>query len=412
MFREIVSLERAKKILSEKFIPKTVGVEEVELLEAYNRVLAEDVKAPFNVPSFNRSIVDGYAVRAEDTFGADEEKPTRLKVVGKVNMGEAPSVAVKPGEAVEVATGAALPEGADAVVMVEYSSREADEVLIYRSVVSGENTMKIGDDIKEGEKILEKGEILGPRKIGVLAALGLTKVKVYKKPKVAVISTGPEIVKPGNSLPLGKVYDINSYTISAAVRECGATPINIGIVPDEKKEIEQAIKNALKIADAVITSGGVSVGPKDLIPKVLAEMGEPGVIVCGVAIKPGKPTTIAIIDEKPVFALPGQPTSALFVFHIFARPILRRMAGYSNREEIPSVKAFVGEKMFSARGRRTFIMVTLKREDSGRLVAYPVPKGLSGAITTLAKADGYVEVPESRQFLDLGEEVTVHLFGN
>ena len=412
MFREIVSLERAKKILSEKFIPKTVGVEEVELLEAYNRVLAEDVKAPFNVPSFNRSIVDGYAVRAEDTFGADEEKPTRLKVVGKVNMGEAPSVTVKPGEAVEVATGAALPEGADAVVMVEYSSREADEVLIYRSVVSGENTMKIGDDIKEGEKILEKGEILGPRKIGVLAALGLIKVKVYKKPKVAVISTGPEIVKPGNSLPFGKVYDINSYTISAAVRECGATPINIGIVPDEKEEIEQAIKNALKIADAVITSGGVSVGPKDLIPKVLAEMGEPGVIVCGVAIKPGKPTTIAIIDEKPVFALPGQPTAALFVFHIFARPILRRMAGYSNREEIPSVKAFVGEKMFSARGRRTFIMVTLKREDSGRLVVYPVPKGLSGAITTLAKADGYVEIPESRQFLDLGEEVTVHLFGN
>jgi len=411
MFREIVSLEKAKKILSEKFVPRTVGTEEVGLLDAYGRILAENVKAPFNVPSFNRSIVDGYAVKAEDTFGADEERPIKLKVVGEVNVGETPKIAIKQGEAVEVATGAALPEGADAVVMVEYSNRENDEVLIYRSVVSGENTMKIGDDIKKGEKILEKGEVLGPRKIGVLAALGLTKVTVYKKPKVAVISTGPEIVEPGKSLPLGKVYDINSYTLSAAVCECGATAINLGIVPDEENKIEQAIRNALKNADAVVTSGGVSVGPKDLIPKVLAKMGEPGVVVCGVAIKPGKPTTFAIIDGKPVFALPGQPTSALFVFYLFVRPILRRMAGYPDQEKHRSVKALVGEKMFPARGRRTFVMVSLKREHSG-LVAYPIPKGLSGAITTLAKADGYVEIPESRQFLDLGEEVIVHLFGN
>jgi len=412
MFREIVSLEKAKRILSEKFVPKTVETEEVGLLDAYGRVLAEDVKAPFNVPSFNRSIVDGYAVRAEDTFGADEERPIKLKVVGKVNMGETPKVAVKQGEAVEVATGAALPEGADAVVMAEYSSRENNKVLIYRSVVSGENTMKIGDDIKKGEKILKKGEILGPRKIGVLAALGMAKVKVCKRPRVAIISTGPEIVEPGEPLPLGRVYDINSYTLSAAVCECGATAINLGIVSDEENKIEQAIGNALKNADAVITSGGVSVGPKDLIPKVLAKIGKPGIIVCGIAIKPGKPTTFAIIDGKPVFALPGQPTSALFVFYMFVRPILRRMAGYPSGEEHRSVKALVGEKMFPARGRRTFVMVSLKREDSGRLVAYSVPKGLSGAITTLAKADGYVEIPENRQFLDLGEGVTVHLFGN
>lgn len=412
MFRELISIEKARQIILENVPSKPIGIEEVSIHDAYGRVLAEDITSPFDVPSFNRSVVDGYAVKAEDTFGAEEEKPVELKLVGRINVGETPNISINPAETVEVATGAAIPKGADAVVMIEYSNRENDRVLIYRPVVKGENIMKIGDDIKKGEKIIGKGSILGPRKIGVLAALGLKRVKVYRKPRIAIISTGPEIVEPGKPLPLGKVYDINSYALSAAVSELGAIPISMGIVPDEEEEIEKAVKTALSEADVILTSGGVSVGQKDLVPKVLAGMGRPGVLFCGISIKPGKPTTFAVLDGKPVFSLPGQPTSALFVFYMLVRPALLRMMGVQAEERTLTVEAYAGEKMFSARGRRTFIMVSLGRDSFGRLIAYPVPKGLSGAITTLAKADGYVEIPENRQFIESGEKVTVYLFGD
>ncbi|RLI21895.1 molybdopterin molybdenumtransferase MoeA [Candidatus Bathyarchaeota archaeon] len=411
MFRELISIEKAKRIILEN-TPLKPRVEEISIHEAYNRVLAEDIIAPFDVPPFDRSVVDGYAVRAEDTFGAEEEKPVKLKLAGQVNIGETPDFTLNRMEAAEIATGAAVPKGANAVVMIEYSSREDDYVLIYRPAVKGENIMKTGDDIKKGEAILKKGELLGPRKIGVLAALGLSRVRVYQKPKIAVISTGPEIVEPGKPIAPGKVYDINSYTLSAAVREIGATPIFIGIIPDNEEEIEKALKNALRTADAVITSGGVSVGKKDLIPRVLAKLGEPGILFCGLAIKPGKPTTFAVIEKKPIFSLPGQPTSALFTFYLLVKPALLRMIGVQEEIKTPSVEAYAGEKLFPARGRRTFIMVSLSRECSGRLVAYPIPKGLSGAITTLAKAEGYIEIPENRQFIDCGEKVKVYLFGN
>jgi len=412
MFRQLIPFERAKQIILESIPSEPAETEEIPIYKAYNRVLAEDIIAPFNVPSFNRSIVDGYAVRAEDTFGAEEEKPVKLKLVGRINVGEAPRLTVNSMETAEIVTGAALPEGANAVVMVEYTSRKGDEITIYRPVVKGENVMKAGDDIKSGEKILEKGEVLVPRKIGVLAALGFINVKVYSQPKIAIISTGPEIVEPGKPLPLGKVYDVNSYTLSAALQELGAIPLNMGIVPDEEKKIENAIKTALESADAVITSGGVSVGPKDLIPKVLARLGKPGILFCGVSIKPGKPTTFAVINGKPVFSLPGQPTSALFVFLMLVRPALLRMSGIRKEMGIQTVEAYAGEKIFPARGRKTFVMVSLKRDDSGKLIAHPVPKGLSGAITTLAKASGYVEIPKNRQFIECGEKIKVHILEN
>ncbi|RLI96085.1 MAG: molybdopterin biosynthesis protein, partial [Candidatus Aenigmatarchaeota archaeon] len=236
MFRQLIPFERAKQIILENIPSEPAKTENIPIYKAYNRVLAEDIIAPFDVPSFNRSIVDGYAVRAEDTFGAEEEKPVKLTLVGRINVGETPKLTINSMETAEIATGAALPKGANAVVMVEYTSREGDEVAIYRPVVKGENVMKAGDDIKSREKILEKGEILVPRKIGVLAALGFTNVKVYSQPKIAIISTGPEIVEPGKPLPLGKVYDVNSYTLSAAVQELGAIPLNMGIIPDEEKE--------------------------------------------------------------------------------------------------------------------------------------------------------------------------------
>jgi molybdenum cofactor synthesis domain-containing protein len=409
VFRKLVSLDEAKKILKQSFSPKPIGVERVPLFETHNRVLAQDVVAPTDVPPFNRSTVDGYAVRAVDTFGADEDRPVALKICGRVNVGETPSVIVKKGTAAEIATGAPLPGGADAVVKLEYVVQKGNTVLMHRAVSKGENVMEAGSDIHEGAVALKRGQTLSSREVGVLATLGLTQADVYKKPRVAVISTGAEIVEPGTPLAPGKIYDINAHTLSAAVTECGGEPVSWGIVPDETSRLKVTLREALDSVDIVVTSGGVSVGPTDVVPQVLNALGEPGVIVCGIAVKPGKPTTIAIVNGKPVFSLPGHPTSSLLMFHLLVRPLILSMAG--RQEETPvTVKAVASAKMFSARGRRTFVMVSLTRDKSVGLLASPVALGLSGAITTLAGADGFVKVEESRQFIKAGEKVMVRLF--
>jgi putative molybdopterin biosynthesis protein len=410
MFRKLLSFDEAKQILRQNISPKPVGVENVSLSEAHDRVLAQDVVAPINIPPFMRSIVDGYAVKAADTFGASEEKPVSIRFCGQAAVGEAPNVVVEKGLAAEIATGAPLPEGADAVVMVEHTSRKGDNVFIRRPVSKGENMMAAGSDIRKGEKVLRKSQILASREIGILAAIGLTEVTVYKRPKVAILSTGAEVIEPGKPLPPGKIYDINAHTLSAAVLESGGEPLNLGIIPDNRDQLTKALEKALHSADAVITSGGVSVGPKDLTPQIVNTLGKPGVILSGIAVKPGKPTTIAVVDGKPVFSLPGHPTSSLFMFMVFVRPILLGIAG-RNEEKMHKLKAFSSTKMFPARGRRTFVMVNLTYDKTGTLLATPVPTGLSGAITTLAKADGFVEISEKQQFVDAGTEIDVYLFG-
>jgi len=396
-------------VIQQNFEAKPLGVEEVPLLEACNRVLAEDVVSPLDVPPFNRSTVDGYAVKAEDTFRADENSPVKLRLCGTVNVGEMPEIKVERGTAAEIMTGAPIPDGADAVVMAENTEQKNNEVYVYAAVVKDENVMKAGADIKKGETVARKGQLLGAREIGAIAAVGKSKVKVYKVPHVAVLSTGAELTEPGKPLASGKIYDINAYSLSAAVVEGGGKPVYLGVYPDEQDELEKALKRALASADIVVTSGGVSVGPKDVIPKTLNLLGKPGVIVCGIATKPGKPTTVAVVDGKPIFSLPGHPTSALLIFHLFVRPIIEQMAGKKAAEPF-TVKAFASTRMFPARGRRTFIMVKLKKDVAKRLVAEPVPVGLSGAITTLLRADGFVEIPENQQFIEADEEVTVHLF--
>ena len=409
MFRKLVTVDEAKRILAQSFTAKPVGKESVLLNEAYNRVLAIDVVSSLDIPPFSRSTVDGYAVKAEDTFGAEEDRPVPLKLVGKVNVGEAPKIKVKKGTLVEIVTGAPIPDGADAVVMVEYTVRKDKIVLVHQSVSTGENVMKKGSDIRKGETVLKKGTVLSPHEIGVLAAIGLDKVEAYKCPKVAVFSTGAEVVELGKPLREGKIFDINAYALSAAVAECGGQPLNMGIVQDETEQMEAAFKKALSAADAVITSGGVSVGPTDIIPKVLDTLGKPGVIVHGVAIRPGKPTTVAIVNNKPVFSLPGHPASALLIFHLFVRSVLVHMAG--KKEEPPVVVAAkISERLFPSRGRRTYVTVTLKKDESGKIAASPVPTGLSGAITTLAKADGFTVIHESQQFIEKGQIVEVELF--
>jgi putative molybdopterin biosynthesis protein len=408
MFRKLMTFDEAKKAISLHVKPEPLGTEEISLLEAHNRVLAEDVTSTLNIPPFNRSTVDGYAVKAEDTFGAEENRPIRLKVCGVVNVGEPPKISVAKGEAAEIVTGAPVPKGADAVVMIEDAERENDELSVYSSVTREENVMKKGTDIKKGETVLKAGQVLGSREIGVLAALGTAKAKVHMVPSVAVLSTGPEVTEPGKKLPLGKIYDINAYSLSAAVLESGGKPVYLGVVPDDKTELRKTLQHALACANMVITSGGVSVGPRDIMPQTVDSLGKPGLIIYGIAVKPGKPTTIALIGRKPVFSLPGHPTSALLMFHLLARPVIQLLSGRPAKEAT-TVKAVAGTRMFSAKGRRTFVMVKLKRDNLNRLIAEPVETGASGAITTLAKADGFVEIPENQQFVDTAEEITVAL---
>jgi molybdenum cofactor synthesis domain-containing protein len=408
MFRRLMSFDEAKKVIAERLKPEALDAEEISLLDAYNRVLGENVVSALDIPPFSRSTVDGFAVKAEDTFSAEENQPVTLSVRGVVNVGEQPKIRIGKGEAAEIVTGAPVPDGADAVVMVEDTDREAAELRVYHAVTKDGNVMKKGSDIKKGETVLKAGQVLGASEIGVLAALGLTAAKVFTVPVVAVLSTGGEVTEPGRELPAGKIYDINAYSLSTAVRESGGKPVYLGVVPDDEAALRKALERALASADMVLTSGGVSVGPHDLTPQIVDSLGEPGVFVSGIAVKPGKPTTVALIGKKPVFSLPGHPTSALLLFHLLARPVIQRMSGRA-ATEAETVKALAAKRMFQAKGRRTFVMVKLKRDKLKGLVAEPVETGASGAITTLAKADGFVEVPADQQFVDAGELVDVAL---
>jgi molybdenum cofactor synthesis domain-containing protein len=294
---------------------------------------------------------------------------------------------------------------------VEDTERKEDKVEISSSVTKDENVMKKGADIKNGERIFEAGTLVKSRETGVLAAIGKAKVKVYTIPRVAVLSTGAEVAELGCKLPPGKIYDINAYSLSAAVVENGGKPIYFGVVPDDKTKLQSALKKSLASADMVMTSGGVSVGPKDMIPETVASLGKPGLIFSGIAVKPGKPATVALIDKKPVFSFPGHPTSALLMFHLLARPVLRQMSG-RQISEIETVNAFSEARMFAAKGRRTFVMVKLSRGGKNQFIAEPVETGGSGAISTLAKADGFVEIPENQQFVDAGEQVVVTILNS
>lgn len=411
MFRELVSYQKAQEIVTSKFPTKPLGTEKVALLNSFNRILAQDIKSGLAIPPFDRSTVDGYAVKAADTFCARENQAVRLLIVGAACAGKMPKTRVTEGSAVEIVTGAPIPKGADAIVMMEDTEHKGKELFVYDAVVEGENIQRRGSDLKLGELIVRKNETMGYAEIGLTAAVGVSNVRVNTVPRVAVLSTGPEVVKLGKRLPPGKIYDINAYSLSAAVTESGGQPIFLGVYPDDDNLIRQVLIKGLRTADVVITSGGVSIGPKDLMPKVLNSLGEPGVIISGIAIKPGKPTTMALIDGKPIFALPGHPTSALMVFHLFARPLIERLAG-RDASIAPELTALAGVRLFPAKGRRTFVMVKLRRDKRNRWIADPVAPGESGAIATLARSDGFVEISESVQFVDYDEKVTVHLFRN
>jgi len=407
IFHKLVTPEEALEKLAKYIELKPLGTEEVSLEEALGRVLAEDVVAKVNSPPFDRSTVDGYAVRSVDVAGARENAPVKLKVIGSVEAGEIPSVNIGQGEAVEVATGAPIPSGADAVVMVEFTRKIGENVIeVFKAVPPGGNVSQTATDVMVGEIIAYKGTVITPQIIGALAASGIDRVLVYKKPKVAIISTGNELVKPGAPLSYGKIYDVNSYTLYSLVLEDGGNPKLLGIIPDSYEEIRKALAFAIENYDIVITSGSTSAGLGDLMYRVLDELGSPGVIVHGLNIKPGKPTIIAIVNGKVVFGLPGYPVSCLMNYNLLVKPVIRKLAGLKTaRSRV--VKAILPLRVFGGKGRRTFIPVALIRKE--KLIAFPI-SGDSGSITKLTRSDGYIVVPENINFLEENSEVEVYLF--
>jgi putative molybdopterin biosynthesis protein len=411
MFRELMPFKRAKKLIREKIDPKPLGEEQIPLTKATNRIISKDIISNLDIPPFNRSTVDGYAVKAEDTYCAEEKEPINLKIIGKINIGEHPTIEIKNGQTVEIVTGAPIPKGANSVVMVENTQQKKNNLLIYRSVTQDENLMKRGTDIKKGDIVLKAGRFLGASEIGVLAAIGLDNIMVQKMPIISVISTGAEITEPGKKLKPGKIYDINAYSLGAAIKNSNGTPIYFGVIPDNENALRKALKQALDSSDMLITSGGVSVGPRDYTPKIVNSLGKPGVVISGIAVKPGKPTTVALIGRKPVFSLPGHPTSALLIFYLLVRPIIQSLAGKRTIFE-KTIKANLSTKIFSAKGRTTFVAVKLSHDKNQAIIADPVQTGVSGAITTLSNADGFIQIPANQQFINSNEQVTVTLLSN
>ncbi len=398
-FRLLVSLEEALQLIYGR-IRQVEGVEEVDLDDAVGRVSAEGVKAPFDVPSFDRSAMDGYCVRAEDVYGTSQFNPVRLRIVDTVGVDEEPRRQVGAGECIQVATGSIIPEKGDAVVMYEHTERVGEEALVYRPVYLGENISKKGSDIPMGREVVKKGDYLNASKIGVLAALGIPRVKVYEKPSVLIIPTGSELAKVGGSKSTTQIYDINSHTLAAAVKENGGIPVLHEIVPDDEDAIEKALEKGVENSLIVIT-GGSSVGTKDVIYDVLNRTGE--VLFHGVQVKPGKPTVGAVFRSRVVLAMPGHPTSCLSNAYLFLRPALRRIARLPEAD-LRTVRAKLTKRVVSTLGRRFFLTVKLRNGE-----AEPVFKE-SSAITSMAEADGYVVIPENADTVEKGDWVDVYLF--
>lgn len=408
VYLDLVSIEEAKKKFYDHF-KITHHLTKASIWDAGGRVLAEDITAGNDVPPFDRARMDGYALIANDSFKAEEDNPITLRVIGEIPAGVVPNIEVNPGECTVISTGAVIPKGANSVIMVEYTEQEDNVVRLFRSVVPGENIMFAGSDIKIGEIVLRKGERLSSREIGVLAALGIIEIPVYKQPDVAIISTGDEILLPGELPEPGKIFDINGATLTNAVRECGCKPNFLGIIEDSPEMLKEKLKYALSKADVVLLSGGTSKGVGDISYNVINELGTPGILVHGVAMKPGKPLLLAVVNNKAIIGLPGYPTSALTVFEVLVAPFLRLLAGIGSLEK-KVLDAYMVTRVDHALGRHEFLPVHIIRKDS-KYFAYPVLTG-SGAITTLSFSDGFVEIPSNQLFIDENEKVTVELFSN
>lgn len=408
-FLDVIDRDEAEARFRSALVLKPLGAEQIALTEALGRVLAKDVIARVDVPSFDRSNVDGFAVRAADTFGASELSPRSVRLLAEaLDAGKAPSVEVQLGEAVAIATGGMVPRGADAILMIEHSEVRDQHVLIRRAVTPGSGVAFAGTDIATGETVLRAGSVLTSRETGVLAALGENLVEVWRQPRVTIISTGNEIIAPGEPMRPALVYDSNSQVLADAVRELGGMPTFGGIVRDNVEALRNVLHTALAESDLVLLSGGTSKGQGDLCYRVVEELTDPGIVVHGVALKPGKPLCLAVTNGKPVVVLPGFPTSAIFTFHEFVAPVIRLLGGRP-LESQETVSATMVVKTNSEIGRTEYLLVGLVKTNQG-LSAFPMGKG-SGSVTTFSRADGFVTIPRHTEILEAGSEVQVRLIG-
>ena len=399
-FEKLTSVDEALSIFFKALKPKRLSAERLSLEDALGRVAAENILAPTDLPSFDRSAVDGYAVRADDTFEASQFKPKTLKLTQKDS--------VSGSHAKQVWTGNPLPKGADAVIMLEYTRAVESGIQIIVAVTPSENVSEKGEDIKKGEVAVKSDTRLQPHHVGLLAALGITHVNVVQKPKAAIISTGNELIELGKKPSQNKIINSNRFVIEGLCRELGAEPLYLGIARDNEKEIGAKILEGLGKADVVVTTGGTSVGAADLVPIVVDKLGKPGIVVHGVALRPGMPTALGILKGKPVFVLSGYPVAATVGFEVFARPTILKLQGIE-QEPRPMAKARLAKRVAGALGRRVYLRVKTL-EKAGEFVAEPVRTKGSGLYSSMTKANGYVIIPEDREGLEEGETVVVHLF--
>jgi putative molybdopterin biosynthesis protein len=414
-FLEVVDRDEATARFQQHLKMRPLGAETIPLSEALGRILACAVIADVDVPGFDRSSVDGFAVRANDTTGASERQPKPLVLNAEIlTPGTVPAIPVLPGTATLIATGGMVPRGADAVVMVEHTdTRDQGSTTVIdvrRAVVSGQFIAFAGSDLARGETVLRAGQVLTSREIGMLAAVGTAAVAVWRRPRVAIISTGDEIVAPGKPIRPGAVYDSNAAIIAAAVEEAGGVPKPLGIGPDDEIVLSRLVDEGLASADMVIMSGGTSKGAGDLCYRAIALFKDPGIVVHGVALKPGKPLCLAVTSGKPVVILPGFPTSAIFTFHEFVAPVIRTFAGRP-ADHAERMRAVLPVRVSSERGRTEFLLVSLVRgADGSSLTAYPAGKG-SGAVTAFSQADGFITIEQHAESVAAGTPVEVQLIG-
>ncbi len=394
-----LSFSKAKSIVAANIKPIT-RLETVAIDDASGRVLAETVVAVLNVPSFDRAAMDGYAVKIKDTLGSTRQSPKILRIVGELHAGDTPKTVVKAGECIQVATGAVMPRGSDAVVQVENVEVRNGQVKVFKTVSAGANISQQGEDIKEGDIILETGAILNAGKIGALAALGLIKVRVYAKPVVAILSSGEEVAAPGKKLKPGNIYDVNSHTIASVVSGNGGIPLISGIVGDNLEDIKTRIGETLK-SDLVVISGGSSVGKKDLLVEALNNWGK--ILFHGIKVKPGAPILLALVQGKPLFGMPGPPSSCLIQSILFLGPAVKKMSRLPPQPP-RAVVVKLERRVSGLAGRRQFLPAIIKGNE-----AVPVFKK-SGTITSVAGTDGYIEIAEDVATIEKGETVVVTLF--
>jgi molybdopterin molybdotransferase len=403
----VVSVEEAKRIINSKF-ELNLGSELVDIKECNGRILSRDIISSSNIPGFKRSMVDGYAVKFKDLQGASESMPSMLNLKGEVKMGQMPAESLEfPGECIYIPTGGMLPKGADSVIMIEYTDKMDEVTVLANKTISfGENVLNEDEDVELGETVLKRGKLFSPYSVGMMSNLGIVQIPVFCKPKVGIISTGDEIVAPEKQPRPGEIRDINSYLIYSSVIEDGGEPILYGVIKDNYKALYEAVKKALEECDIVLVSGGSSVGKKDETARVIEELGNPGILFHGISVKPGKPTILGKVEDKPIFGLPGHPLSCAVVYRILVRYVLHTMM---NLQEIEyPIPCKFSTNYHKAKGREEYLPVIIDNI-KGEYTAAPI-LAKSATISGFTKAWGYIKIDKNVEGISENQKVYVNKF--